>query len=66
VRTGLQVAFFGEVGSVSEKSGDLWDKTRYSYGAGLRLVAASGSVYRADIANGNEGSELTVFFHYPW
>ena len=66
VRTGLQVAFFGEVGSVSEKSGDLWDETRYSYGAGLRLVAASGSVYRADIANGNEGSELTVFFHYPW
>jgi len=66
VRTGLQVAFFGEAGSVSEKSGDLWDETRYSYGTGIRLVAASGAVYRADIANGNEGSELTVFFFYPW
>ena len=66
VRTGLQLAFFGEVGSVSEKSGDLWDDTRYSYGAGLRLVAASGAVYRADVANGDEGSELTVFFFYPW
>jgi hypothetical protein len=66
VRTGLQVAFFGEAGSVSERAGDLWQETRYSYGTGLRLVAASGSVYRADIAYGNEGSELTVFFMYPW
>ncbi len=66
VRTGLQVAFFGELGSVSEKSSDLWNETRYSYGAGIRLVAASGAVYRADIANGNEGTELTVFFFYPW
>ena len=66
VRTGLQVAFFGEVGSVSEKSSDLWDETRYSYGAGFRLVAASGAVYRADLANGSEGAELTVFFFYPW
>ena len=66
VRTGLQVAFFGEIGSVSEKSSGLWDETRYSYGTGLRLVAASGAVYRADIANGDEGGELTVFFFYPW
>ena len=66
VRTGLQVAFFGELGSVSEKSSDLWDETRFSYGAGIRLVAASGAVYRADIANGSEGAELTVFFFYPW
>ena len=66
MRTGLQVAFFGEVGSVSEKSSDLWDETRYSYGAGFRLVAASGAVYRADLANGREGAELTVFFFYPW
>ena len=66
VRTGLQVAIFGELGSVSEKSSGLWDETRYSYGAGLRLVAASGAVYRADIAHGEEGAELTVFFFYPW
>jgi len=66
VRTGLQVAFFGEIGSVSETSTDLWKETRTSYGTGLRLVAASGSVYRADIAHGDEGSEITVFFFYPW
>ena len=66
VRTGLQLALFGEVGSVSETFGELWQDTRYSYGAGLRLVAASGAVYRADLANGNEGTEFTVFFFYPW
>jgi hypothetical protein len=66
VRTGLQVAFFGEVGSVSETSTNLWNETRTSYGTGLRLVAASGAVYRADIAYGSEGSETTVFFFYPW
>jgi len=66
VRTGLQVALFGEVGSVSETPGELWQETRYSYGMGLRLVAASGSVYRADLAYGDEGSEFTVFFFYPW
>ncbi len=66
MRTGLQVAFFGEVGSVSETSSDLWNETRTSYGTGLRLVAASGAVYRADIAYGSEGSETTVFFFYPW
>jgi hypothetical protein len=51
---------------VSETSGSLWHETRYSYGAGLRLVAASGSVYRADLAYGSEGNEFTVFFFYPW
>jgi len=66
VRTGLQVALFGEVGSVSETTSDLWDEARSSYGVGLRLVAASGSVYRADLAYGDEGSEFTVFFFYPW
>lgn len=66
VRTGLQLAFFAEVGSVSEKAGDLWDDTRYSAGTGFRITAASGAVYRADIGIGDEGSELTVFFFYPW
>ena len=66
VRTGLQLAFFGEVGSVSETAAELWNESRTSYGVGLRLVAASGAVYRADIANGREGAELTLFFYYPW
>ena len=66
VRTGLQVAFFAELGTVSETSSQLWDETRHSIGAGFRLVAASGAVYRADIATGKEGSELIIIFDYPW
>ncbi|MFC1588911.1 hypothetical protein ACFL3P_01420 [Pseudomonadota bacterium] len=66
VRTGLQVAFFAEIGTVSETSSQLWDETRHSIGAGFRLVAASGAVYRADIATGKEGAELIVIFDYPW
>lgn len=66
VRTGKQVAFFAEAGSVSEESSDLWKEKRYTYGVGFRILAASGSVYRADIAAGDEGTEVAVFFYYPW
>ena len=66
VRTGMQIALFTEVGTVAETSAEIWDETRYSVGVGFRLVAASGSVYRADIAYGEEGTELAVFFFYPW
>ena len=66
VRTGLQRAFFAEIGTVSETSSQLWDETRHSIGAGFRLIAASGAVYRADIATGKEGSELIIIFEYPW
>ena len=66
VCTGIQIAFFGELGSVSEKATELWNEKRHSVGAGIRLVAASGAVYRADYAIGDEGSELIVIFNYPW
>lgn len=66
VRTGMQIALFTEVGTVAETSAEIWDETRSSVGVGFRLVAASGSVYRADIAYGEEGTELAVFFFYPW
>ncbi len=66
VRTGKQIAFFAEAGSVSEVSSELWDEQRYTYGVGFRLLAASGSVYRVDIATGDEGVEVAVFFYYPW
>jgi len=66
VATGLQLAFFYETGSVSEKKGKLGDVTRSSYGSGFRLVSASGFVYRADYATGKEGGELSVIFSYPW
>jgi len=66
VRTGIQYAFFAELGTVSEVSNDLWTETRYSVGTGVRLITGSGGVYRADIATGNEGAELSVIFDYPW
>ena len=66
VRTGKQIAFFAEAGTVSETSSELWDEQRYTYGVGFRLLAASGSVYRADLATGDEGTEIAVFFYYPW
>ena len=66
VRTGMQVAFFAEIGSVSETSSTLWDERKHSVGAGFRLVAASGAVYRADVATGDEGVEVTIIFDYPW
>lgn len=66
ITTGLQLAFFYEVGTVAETSSDLWKDYRNSYGVGGRLVAASGSVYRADVAFSEEGSQLSIFFFYPW
>lgn len=66
VRTALQIAFFAEVGTVSETSAQLWDETRHSYGAGFRLIAASGAVYRFDFALGREGPEQILIFEYPW
>lgn len=66
VRTGVQLAVFGELGTVAETTDALWQDTRSSYGLGVRLITASGSVYRADWATGSEGSEFTIFFFYPW
>ena len=66
VATGLQIATFYERGTVAEKFNDLGKKNKSSYGGGLRLVSASGFVYRADFAKGDEGSEMTVMFSYPW
>ncbi len=66
VRTSVQLAVFAEMGTVAETRGDLWKDTRSSVGIGARLVTASGSVYRADWATGDEGSEFSVFFFYPW
>lgn len=66
VRTGLQIAFFAEIGTVSETSSALWNEKRHSIGTGVRLVAGSGAVYRADIATGDEGTGLIIIFDYPW
>jgi len=66
VTTSKQIALFAEVGTVAETSAAVWDEYRSSVGVGFRLITASGSVYRADFAYGDEGSESAVFFFYPW
>ena len=64
--TGIQLAFFSELGTVAETSADLWKETRYVVGSGVRLVTNSGAVYRFDLAKGDEGVESNLFFFYPW
>ena len=66
VRTGVQVAFFAETGSVADTKAEVGNTFASSYGVGFRLVSGSGNVYRADIATGDEGAEVTVIFTYPW
>ncbi len=64
--SGVQLAFFGEYATVAETRNDLWDDARLVLGSGLRLVTTSGSIYRADLAVGDEGPALNLFFFYPW
>ncbi len=66
VTTTLQLAFFAEAGTVAEHAADLWKDYRTSIGVGGRIVSASGSVYRAEIAHGDEGNQFIVYFYYPW
>ncbi len=66
ISTSIQLALFAESGTVAETTDALWDEHRESVGIGARLVSASGSVYRADWAYGDEGAEFSVFFFYPW
>jgi len=65
IRTGIQLAFFGERGGVADELDDLWRKQRTSYGLGLRVIL-SGVVLRGDYAWGNEGSQFLFFITYPW
>jgi hypothetical protein len=65
-RTGFQIAFFYEIGTVAETKDELWEDSKSSQGVGARLVTASGFVYRFDVATGDEGSEVTLFIDYPW
>ena len=66
VRTNIQIAFFAETGSVGETRDEVGDIWRSAYGVGLRMVSASGFVYRADVATGHEGTEVSVIFGYPY
>lgn len=66
IRTGVQLAFFYEQGSVAETKADRWKQKRVSYGWGARMITASGGVYRADFAWGDEGFLPQLVFDYPW
>ena len=62
----MQIAFFYENGSISEEKSDLGKISKSSFGTGFRLVNASGNIYRADLASGDEGTNFTVIIQYPW
>ena len=66
IRTVIQIAFFYERGSISDDRDDLWNTMRDSYGIGARLVTKSGLIFRADVATGDEGEEVSIIVGYPW
>jgi hypothetical protein len=68
VRTSIQLAFFYESGVTSDSRDDLYRRSEWrdSYGAGFRIVTASGVVFRADLAHGKEGFNAAIFIGYPW
>lgn len=66
IRTVIQIAAFYERGAISDNKDDLWGNMRESFGLGARLVTKSGLVFRADIASGDEGEEISIIFGYPW
>lgn len=66
VRTSIQIAFFYEVGTTGDTRSELGKRWRESYGLGLRMVTASGVVFRGDLAYGQEGFEPQIFIGYPW
>jgi hypothetical protein len=68
VRTSIQLALFYEAGVTSDTRSDLthWNNMRDSYGLGLRVVTASGVVFRGDLGYGREGLSTAIFIGYPW
>jgi hypothetical protein len=66
IRTGVQLAFFGEWATVNDFESKLSEQYKRSVGVGLRLLVASGFIVRLDVANGEEGTQPTLFFNYPW
>ena len=65
-RNNIQIAAFGEVGTVAEKFGDTFSSDlKHSYGIGARLIF-SGVTLRLDFARGHEGSEFLMFLDYSW
>ena len=66
IRTSLQLAAFYEMGSTADLQEDVGKIWRKSYGVGLRMITASGVVFRADVADGFDGFATAIFIGYPW
>ena len=66
IRTVIQLAAFYERGAITDNKDELWGTMRGSFGVGARLVTQSGLVFRADIATGDEGEEISIIVGYPW
>jgi outer membrane protein assembly factor BamA len=66
IRTAWQVALYYEIGSTADIRSQVGDTWRSSTGIGLRMVTASGVVFRADVATGTEGVSPSIFIGYPW
>ncbi len=66
IRTAWQIALYYEVGSTADLRSEVGDIWRSSIGIGLRMVTASGVVFRADVATGREGVSPNIFIGYPW
>jgi len=66
IRTSVQVAVFYETGTTADLRNELGDIWRDSYGFGLRVVTASGIVFRGDVGFGNDGVTPEIFIGYPW
>ena len=64
--TGVQLAAFFEEGTVSDAvDSQFWKNFRSSYGFSGRFLFNS-AVVRADYGISNEGSELTLWYGYPF
>ena len=68
VRTSVQVSLFYETGATSDVRSEISERKnmRDSYGFGLRVIGASGVVFRGDIGFGKEGVAPQIFIGYPW
>ncbi len=66
VRTSVQIAAFYEIGSTADLRSDLGKTWRDTYGLGVRMITASGIVFRGDLAYGREGFAPEIFIGYPW
>lgn len=66
IRTSIQLAAFYERGAITDNKDELWHAMRESFGVGARLITKSGLIFRADIATGDEGAEMSIIIGYPW